>query len=62
MSAELILNHLLSAMDREVSIRESTRMAGVYKLEIRECEEDLKVLLRRQKTASAKERGWCLTT
>jgi hypothetical protein len=35
-------------------------MAGVYKLEIRECEEDLKVLLRGQKTASAKERVYLL--
>jgi transposase len=31
-------------------------MAGVYKLEIAESEEDLKWLLRKQKTASAKER------
>jgi transposase len=31
-------------------------MAGVYKLEITESEEDLKYLLRTQKTASAKER------
>lgn len=31
-------------------------MAGVYKLEIAESEEDLKQLLREQKTASAKER------
>jgi hypothetical protein len=31
-------------------------MAGVYKLEIAESEEDLKHLLRIQKTASAKER------
>jgi transposase len=31
-------------------------MAGVYKLEITESEEDLKDLLRTQKTASAKER------
>lgn len=30
-------------------------MAGVYKLEIEESEEDLKQLLRGQKTASAKE-------
>lgn len=31
-------------------------MAGVYKLDIQESEADLKQLLRRQKTASAKER------
>jgi hypothetical protein len=31
-------------------------MAGVYKLEISESEEELKSLLRVQKTASAKER------
>ncbi|MBD1996594.1 helix-turn-helix domain-containing protein, partial [Leptolyngbya sp. FACHB-541] len=31
-------------------------MAGVYKLEISESEEDLKGLLREQKTASGKER------
>jgi transposase len=35
-------------------------MAGVYKLEIRECEADLKTLLDRQKTASAKERVFLL--
>lgn len=31
-------------------------MAGVYKLEIHECEDDLKQLLRQQKNASDKER------
>lgn len=35
-------------------------MAGVYKLEIREGEADLKALLRGQKTASAKERVYLL--
>jgi transposase len=35
-------------------------MAGVYKLEIREGAADLKILLHRQKTGSAKERVYLL--